>query len=44
MNTFELVEICTHAFCALVSLELIVALSDNFKLADDVLPLPREIC
>ena len=44
MNTFELVEICTRALCALVSLDLMVVLYHNFKPADDVLPLPREIC
>ena len=42
--TFELVEICTHVFCALVLLDLTMALYRYFKLADDMLPLQQEIC
>ena len=37
---FELVEIFTSAFCALVSLDLTMALYRSFKPADDVLPSP----
>ena len=31
-------------FCELVSLDLTMALYRYFKPADDILPLPREIC
>ena len=42
--TFELVEICTRAFCVLVLLDLTMALYHYFKPADAILLLPREIC
>ena len=38
--TFELEEVFTRAFCALVSLDLTMALYRYFKLPDDVLPSP----
>ena len=44
LNTWTFVQtfakIFTHAFCALVLLDLTMALYHNFKLVDDVLPSP----